>query len=71
MGSRGVSSGRGGGQGQNNGPHMDHSLQELHHLAEVYHDHGRTEEAREIYRAIMRIRENQHRRSDSDHNKNR
>jgi hypothetical protein len=35
---------------------LNRSIQELHHLVEVYHDHGHADEAQEIYLAIIRIR---------------
>jgi len=35
---------------------LNRSIQELHHLVEVYHEHGHSEEAEEIYRTIVRIR---------------
>jgi len=41
------------------GCHLDRSLVELHHLVEVYHQHGHADEAKEIYRTITRMRENQ------------
>jgi hypothetical protein len=47
---------------------LNRSLQELQHLAEVYHQHGHTDEAREVYRMIIRIKENQ--QNDSDLLKN-